>query len=246
MYVSNQKKSLTTIFILLLLFNIIYTIVISNSNNYNNNIIYANSLTNNRVLYIDESGKLNTTNVEPNSLNDIINNFKAQLLDIIYPVGSIYISVNNVSPASFLGGSWTSIGAGRTLVGVDTSDSDFNTVEKTGGEKTHTLTIAEIPSHNHTIAHTHTRGTMNITGYFTGQYSVFNQSYGGAMYKYAGYGHGFSGGGGGGEGVGFDASRNWIGSTSQPNNDSSGNQGDGQSHNNLQPYITVYMWKRTQ
>lgn len=67
-----------------------------------------------------------------------------------YPVGSIYLSVNNTNPSKWFGGTWEQIAKGRTLVGVDTGDADFNTVKKTGGKKTHTLTVNEIPSHNHT------------------------------------------------------------------------------------------------
>ena len=52
-----------------------------------------------------------------------------------YPVGSIYLSVNNINPSQWFGGTWEQIAKGRTLVGVDTSDTDFNTVKKTGGSK---------------------------------------------------------------------------------------------------------------
>ena len=68
-----------------------------------------------------------------------------------WPVGSIYLSVNNTNPSSYFGGTWEQIAKGRTLVGVDTSDTDFNTVKKIGGEKTHKLTINEMPNHNHPI-----------------------------------------------------------------------------------------------
>lgn len=69
-----------------------------------------------------------------------------------YPLGSIYLSVNNVNPSKWFGGTWEQIAKGRTLVGVDTNDTDFNTVKKTGGEKTHTLTVNEMPSHTHTLS----------------------------------------------------------------------------------------------
>ena len=52
-----------------------------------------------------------------------------------YPVGSIYLSVNNTNPSKWFGGTWEQIAKGRTLVGVDTSQSEFNTVKKTGGSK---------------------------------------------------------------------------------------------------------------
>ena len=64
------------------------------------------------------------------------------LLDIVYPVGSIYQSMNETSPADFIGGTWTQI---KTfLYGADTA-------KETGGEATHTLTIDEMPSHTHGI-----------------------------------------------------------------------------------------------
>ena len=95
--------------------------MILNSNNY----IYSNTLTNNRVLYIDESGKLNTTNTTTDELenlkkdiNDIktqLSNQKSYLLDAIYPVGSIYITIGNTNPSSTLGGTWTQLGEGYAL-----------------------------------------------------------------------------------------------------------------------------------
>ena len=63
-----------------------------------------------------------------------------------FPIGYIYISVSNENPTNHFGGTWVSFGAGKVIVGVDTSQTEFNTVEKTGGEKTHTLTINELPT----------------------------------------------------------------------------------------------------
>lgn len=71
------------------------------------------------------------------------------LLDFVYPIGSIYFSISSTNPGTLIGGTWVSWGQGRVPVGVDTTDSDFNSVEKTGGEKKHTMTIAEMPSHSH-------------------------------------------------------------------------------------------------
>lgn len=79
-----------------------------------------------------------------------VNNNK--LIDLIYPVGSIYMSVNSTNPSTLFGGTWVAWGTGRVPVGIDTSQSEFNTIEKTGGEKTHILNINEIPSHNHTVS----------------------------------------------------------------------------------------------
>ena len=67
-----------------------------------------------------------------------------------FPIGSVFISVVSTNPATLLGyGTWSAFGAGRVLVGLDSADTDFDTVEETGGAKTHTLTEAEIPAHVH-------------------------------------------------------------------------------------------------
>lgn len=68
-----------------------------------------------------------------------------------YPVGSVYISVGATSPATLFGGTWSAFGAGRTLVGIDGTQTEFDTVEETGGEKTHVLTEAEMPEHTHNL-----------------------------------------------------------------------------------------------
>lgn len=85
-----------------------------------------------------------------------------------YPVGCIYQSTVNTDPSSMFGGTWERI-KGKVLVGVDEEDSDFSTSQKTGGEKTHTLTVAEL------AAHTHPRTTqVTVSG---SQYPVANGTY---------------------------------------------------------------------
>ena len=69
------------------------------------------------------------TPVSAENMNKIENQLKA-LTDAMYPVGSIYISVKSTNPSSFFGGTWTAFGTGKTLVGIDTSDTNFDTVEK--------------------------------------------------------------------------------------------------------------------
>lgn len=75
-----------------------------------------------------------------------------------YRIGDLFLTTNAANPSSFLGGTWQLFGPGKTLVCVDTSDSDFNTVKKTGGAKTkatgyHTLTANQsgLPYHEHYI-----------------------------------------------------------------------------------------------
>jgi hypothetical protein len=74
----------------------------------------------------------------------------------IYPIGALYFSTVDVNPGTFLGGTWERWGAGRVVTGYDSTDSDFNAAEKTGGLKNKTLSTTEIPSHNHSVgAHSH-------------------------------------------------------------------------------------------
>lgn len=124
-----------------------------------------------------------------------------QLFLLMHRVGDIIFSTSDENPSTIYGGTWVAWGKGQVPVGVDTSDSDFNTVEKTGGEKEHTLTVDEMPSHKHDFGQQFTT-TSNLSG-----------SYG--YYMIAG-----------------------------TQTDVIKNTGGNQPHNNLQPYITCYMWKR--
>ena len=58
-----------------------------------------------------------------------------RILNLVYPIGSVYISTNNTNPSSLFGGTWQAWGSGCVPVGVDTNQTEFNTVEKTGGSK---------------------------------------------------------------------------------------------------------------
>lgn len=122
----------------------------------------------------------------------------------IYPVGAIFISVNNTNPSELFGGTWKVFATGRTLVGVDTSQNEFNVAEKAGGEKSHKLTIKEIPSHTHGLR------TTSSNSIDTG-YALRPE----ANLKFR-----------------YDKAYNSA-------------EGGGNAHNNLQPYVTVFMWKRT-
>ena len=140
--------------------------------------------------------------------SDLQNVIKNVVLDTYYPVGKIYITVGNENPNETIGGTWIKFGSGKCLVGVDTSQTEFNVSEKTGGEKTNTLKIEEMPKHTHTLYYYGTEGTYNPP--YTAK--VENSTPGEVTYG-----------------------------TNVPTTYS----GDNQPHNNLQPYITVYMWKRT-
>lgn len=81
-------------------------------------------------------------------------------IQINFPIGYIYMSTSSTNPSVYFGGTWERIAKGKTLVGVDENDTDFNASSKTGGEKEHTLTVDEIPSHSHAIGWSN---TTNLT-----------------------------------------------------------------------------------
>lgn len=124
-----------------------------------------------------------------------------QLFLLMHRVGDIIFSTSDENPSTIYGGTWVAWGKGQVPVGVDASDSDFNTVEKTGGEKEHTLTVDEMPSHKHDFGQ-----QFATTSSLSGEYGY---------YMIAG-----------------------------TQTDVIKNTGGNQPHNNLQPYITCYMWKR--
>lgn len=96
--------------------------------------------------------KDNTSINKPGS--NTYKSIKDILLDSVYPIGSIYISVNKESPASFLGGTWVEFAKGKTLVGIDSTkntNTRFKYPRATGGLETVQLTREHIPRHNHYI-----------------------------------------------------------------------------------------------
>ncbi len=116
-----------------------------------------------------------------------------------YPVGAIYLSVIDANPAALFGGTWERIG-GRFLLGADAT----YTAGSTGGEAEHTLTVGEMPKHNHDVDNLNASG--NATPFMTVQAQDKKGFGGNVKTMYAG-----------------------------------GNQ----PHNNLPPYLAVYMWRRT-
>lgn len=75
----------------------------------------------------------------------------ANILDA-YPVGSVYISTTSTNPSQLFGGTWEAFAVGRTLIGIDPSQTEFDAVNETGGAKTKTLSESEMPAHTHTVA----------------------------------------------------------------------------------------------
>ena len=122
---------------------------------------------------------------------------KSDLLNLIYPVGSIYMSVNSTNPAILFGGTWEQIKDTFLLACGNTYTNGA-----IGGEATHTLTIDEIPPHFHSCL---TYSGNNVDGKQWSFRSINNSAEGGI---------------------------------------STDNVGGGQPHNNMPPYLAVYMWKR--
>lgn len=120
-----------------------------------------------KTTWTNGTTKLNAANMNNietgiSELKDKTDGMKSELLAAVYPVGAIYMSVDSTNPGTLFGGTWTSWGAGKVPVGINTSDTDFDTVEKTGGNKTVTLTAAQcgVPAHSHGL-NDHTHGLNN-------------------------------------------------------------------------------------
>lgn len=172
-------------------------------------------------LFEDDKSKVNLSDALSADTDAI-----ALIMNTLYPVGTIYMSVNSANPGSIFGGTWQAWGSGRVPVGVNTSDTSFNTVEKTGGEKTHKLTANE----SGTTAHIH-RGSEET------DYYVMNDS---PQARNVGITDG------------VDGEVYYIDGQSLPEIKFRHRTATGKAeakaaasaHNNLQPYITCYMWKR--
>lgn len=140
----------------------------------------------------------------PTDTGDLTNNAGYLKATDVYPVGSIVTFYDTADHSNFLGLTWTRFAAGRMIVGYDSSDTDFDTIGEAGGEKTHTLTVDEMPSHRHLIGQT---------------YSGYRVYQGGSAPNaiYTGY------------------------AVAEPTN----YVGGGKAHNNMPPYITAALWRRT-
>lgn len=153
----------------------------------------------------------------------------------IYPIGSIYMSVSPTNPSEYFGGTWVAWGSGRVPVGINTDDSNFGTVEKTGGASTVALTTAQMPSHSHD------KGTLAADG---------NGSHGHNLnLTKAGWGVDGASNKVVVDSTGYTALTNvgtaWAGYHGHTISGSTASAGSGNAHSNLQPYIVCYMWKRT-
>lgn len=196
--------------------------------------------------------------LETEEIEAIKTSVKNQITASLYPVGSIYMSVSNTNPSNFFGGTWVAWGNGKVPVGVNTSDSSFNTVEKTGGAKTVNLSHSHtVNSHSHTMAHTHNYGVGLATYYgaSTAEGGIYLYDNGSWVLKSTSnlgsrnvsINNGFAAGM-------TSKSLGAAGATASTSGSSAANTGTSSPGTNsklsdatsiLQPYITCYMWKRT-
>ena len=147
------------------------------------------------------------------------NNLNTKPIEKAYPVGSIYMNASDdTNPATLLGvGTWERFGQGRVLVSQDSTDADFDGIGETGGEKEHQLTENEMPSHNHQLFGQSSSDTTS---------AGIGRDARGIM----------------GDRAGFSDDYGYFNSG---DNSYVNTKGSDSPHNNLQPYITVYMWVRT-
>ena len=211
-----------------------------------------------------------TTKTETTKLEEKMNDLEEKLTALVEEakktscprVGDIICTKNATNPSvQYPGTTWSLLGADTFLMATTTAGN----VGKTGGANTHTITTAQMPSHNHSVScggagsHSHTRGTMNIKGTFgvhshdtAGDNGQGGNRISGAFYTYSTWtGNKKTAGSDSSHGavINFDASRSWTGNTSSVSNHthslSIGNNGSGQAYDSRPKYISVYMWIRT-
>jgi hypothetical protein len=162
----------------------------------------------------------------------------SSVLSSVYPVGSIYTNaVNSTNPATLLGfGTWTDFGAGRVMVGFDSTDSLFDAAEETGGSKD-----SIVVSHTHSFS-----ATTNTTGSHQHTAPTAPDENVSPRYPYGtGSGTGSYKNTDGGTASATRALTDAQGDHSHTVSGTTGSTGSSGTNANLQPYITVYMWKRT-
>lgn len=159
------------------------------------------------------------------------------IVDMVYPVGSIYMSTASTNPGTlFPGTTWEAYAQGRVLIGAGTgtdsrSEKKTFAAGSTGGEYNHQLTVGEMPSHNHSASSNNTGAHTHVVNL-----NQLNSAGGDGSGKLA-TGSEYA------EGTIPDINTNFGGSHSHTI--TINNTGGGQAHNNMQPYLSVYMWKRT-
>lgn len=209
---------------------------------------------------IDE--KINTLLTNVANLDTEIDNLNN--IDKLYPIGSIYITTTATNPSTIFGGTWVAYSQGRQLVGVGSNGISSYSYNATGGSSTVKLTSANLPAHSHTITPT---GTVAST--FTGNEVITNSTgshthivpFGRAVEEASGFGLPYAPGGAyvnrvfvyglsrliatAGSHTHTITPTGTVTSTFTGSEVTTSSVGNSNNLNIQNPYITVYMWKRT-
>ena len=190
----------------------------NNTNLEVNNLNVGCITSTNNNFELDSNGNLTVNSI---TANNIIGQAVA---NAVYPVGSIYMSINATNPSTLFGGQWEQL-KDKFLLGC----GDIYQNGTTGGEVSHVLTTSEIPSHNHSAStnstggHRHTfKGWWTTKGDGSATYACVARTQQNDAAEYGSF-----------------ASAGEHSHTVTVNN-----TGDGQAHNNMPPYLSIYMWKR--
>lgn len=124
-------------------------------------------------------GYTNFVNGTQPALSDtVLNQMQIGLMELVFPIGSTYVTQTDTNPNTILKfGTWERL-KGKVLVGLDENDTDFNTIGKTGGEKTHTLTTSEMAKHTHEVDISGTRITKANSNMTAGSSTFWNMAIG--------------------------------------------------------------------
>ncbi len=202
--------------------------------------LLAETLINSKDVTYEDNAGLGATNVQAaidgtcTKFSNQLTNLQTTILNKVYPVGSIFISTSNTNPGTLFGGTWEAYGNGKVLRGTTSTSG------QTGGSENVTLSVANLPSHNHSIP--------SLTGTATGgnhrhllTKNVYNVDVTGSRSVSVGTGY---------AGVFFDGTyySDYSGDLSlsvSTNASKTGATGTATSFSVLDPYITVFMWRRT-
>ncbi len=176
------------------------------------------------------------------------------VLQLIYAVGELYITRRNGSPDTWLNfGTWQRYGTGRTLVSLDPNDPDFNALDRVGGAKTHLLSGSEMPSHTHgatatasgaLVGNTDFHNAVDITAPAWNHKEPANGQAGSGNRLLYDINLGQGGNGSFNTLIRVPGHNHVVNIPSHTHAISIAAAGQNVPHNNIQPYITVNMWRR--
>ena len=252
MKLNNKGYAMTIIVfgILIVFIIVLSSLLITMRNSVKLNEVVKEDAIENIQLGADTTGMSLTERIEQLELQ--MSNIKQDTINEIYPVGSIYLSMNEEDLNNKFGGEWELIETGRTLLSAGTTTDELgNTtyyeVNKTGGSNYVTLNESNLPSHSHVIPIL--SGNTNTTGSHSHNFTYKNSPYAKwTLSSVAGNNITFYGG----NGTALDINEYGIGistagdhaHTVATNASNTGTVGEGTSFSVQNPYITVYMYKR--